>query len=111
MALLTASQVSRSGVRIDDGVAPTAGTGDTFANTGSELVVVKNDSGASINVTFDITATVDGAAVTDPSQAVADGTVKVFGPFPTRYYGSTMKFTCSAVTSVKAKVIKQALES
>lgn len=107
MALLTAAVLARTGVDIA-GVTP-GGSGDTFVNTGQEYVIVKNSSGGSINVTLDVVATVDGAAVTDPVVAVGAGVEKMIGPFPTGWYNDgngQAKVTCSATTSVTIKVVK-----
>lgn len=107
MAVLTVATVTRAGVDVV-GVEP-AGGGDTFANTGYEFVEVNNASGSSITVTLDITKTVDGAAVTDPTVTVADGVTKIIGPFPTSLYNdsnSRVKVTCSATTGVTVKALK-----
>lgn len=110
MALLTPVLSSRAGVALT-GVTPTASTGDTFANTGKEYIFVNNGSAGSINVTLDMVATLDGAAVTDPVVAVGAGVTKVIGPLPPALYsvglvsGGVAKFTCSAVTDITVKVI------
>ena len=107
MATLTATPITRAGIDIA-GVQPGAG-GDEFVNTGKELVLINNASGGSIDVTLDIKSTVDGAAVTDPVVAVADGVTKAFGPFQKSYYNDTTndraKVTCSAQTGVTIKVL------
>lgn len=108
MATLTATTITRSGVDVA-GVTPTASTGDNWANTGYELVEIKNGSGGSINVTLDITAAPDGLAVTDPVVAVAAGATKIIGPFPPGIYNDgngLAKVTCSSVSSVTIKVLK-----
>jgi hypothetical protein len=110
MALLTIATISRDGVDIAATDVPaTVTTGDTWANTGGEFFYVNNGSGSSINVTFDIQATVDGQAVADRVVAVGAGIAKVIGPFPTGQYndGSGLaKATCSAVTTVTVAVFK-----
>lgn len=109
MALLTATTVARTGV---DPVPVTAAdaAGDEWVNTGQEFLLVKNASGGSINVTLDIKATVDSAAVTDPVVAVANGATKIIGPFPKGIYNDSVtnraKATCSAVSSVTVLVLK-----
>lgn len=104
MALLTATSFSRSGVDVIGAAA--ASGGDTFANTGYEIFVVKNGSGGSINVTFTSTVTVDGQAVADKVVAVADGAHVSIGPFPVGYYDDTVAVAYSDVTSVTVKVLK-----
>jgi hypothetical protein len=108
MATLTAATVSRTGVDVAGAAADVAG--DEWANTGYEFVEVKNGSGSSINVTLDIQATLDGAAVTDPVVAVAAGATKIIGPFPKGIYNNSTtgraRIAYSAVTSVTTKVLK-----
>jgi hypothetical protein len=64
MATLTVVDITRAGVDVA-GVAPPPVTGDEWANTGRELLLVKNGSGAPINVTLDLKGTIDGLAITD----------------------------------------------
>lgn len=90
------------------GVTPDA-TGDVWANTGKEFVVIKNGSGSPINVTLKFQVTVDGVAPTDPVVAIAAGAQKLIGPFPVGIYNDASglaKVTCSAVTSVTLNVMK-----
>lgn len=106
MAILTAATVSRAGVDVV-GAAAGAG-GDSFANTGKEFLEVKNGGAASINVTLDIVATLDGQPVTDPVVAVGAGVTKIIGPFPTGIYNDAngrVNVSYSAVTSVTVKVL------
>lgn len=108
MATLTPVAVSLSGVDVA-GVTPTASTGDVFANTGKEIVEIKNASGSPITVTLDHLNSPDGAVITDPTVTVADGITKAIGPFPPGYYNNgsgQVKVTCSAVTSVTIKVLQ-----
>lgn len=89
-------------------VTPTITTGDTFANTGWEYVVIYNGNGSSCVVTLDITATYGStnAAITDPTVTIPTLTFAVIGPFPPTAYGTTTKVTCSVVTSVTIYVIR-----
>lgn len=108
MATLTPTALSRAGVDMA-GVAADA-AGDEWANTGKEFVEVKNGSGSSITVTNDIKATVDGAAVTDPTVTIAAGATKMIGPYPTGAYNDPTtgraRIAYSAVTSVTTKVVQ-----
>ncbi len=113
MALLTAALMSRAGVSTV-GALPTASTGDTWANTGAELVAIKNGAGAPMTVTLHIPATIDGAAAVDPTITIADGVTELVGPFPVGYYNDVnglAKVTCSPVTGSTIKVIKQVIGS
>lgn len=109
MATLTVGTTARTGLDCS-GTTPTITTGDEFANTGVECILIRNGSGGSITVTLDFKATPDGATVTDPTVTIADGVMKILGPWPTAYYNDSstgrMKFTCSSVTSVTAYVFK-----
>jgi hypothetical protein len=112
MALLTAAVLSRAGVSTV-GALPTVTTGDTWANTGAEMVAIKNASGGAMVVTLHIPATLDGAAAVDPTISIADGVTEVIGPFPPGIYNDPAtglaKVTCAPVTSSTIKVIKQVL--
>jgi hypothetical protein len=109
MATLTVTEISRDGVDVA-GVTPTAGTGDEWANTGRELILVANASGGSINVTLDLKGTIDGLAITDRVVAVGAGVTKAIGPFPTGIYNDSStgraKATCSATSSITIKALK-----
>jgi len=56
-----------------------------FPNDGKVEVRVANASGSTANLVFETPATVlsDELAIADKTGTVADGTEKVFGPFPT----------------------------
>jgi len=113
MALLSPSVSALTGVVLAPAAA-TASTGDTFANTGKEMLYVKNGSGSSINVTIDAPATCDfnvGAnAAHDQVVAVAAGVEKLIGPFPVARFNAAGLVTviCSAVTTVTVAVIAPA---
>lgn len=108
MAVLTATAITRAGVDVVGASAD--GAGDEWANTGYEVVEVKNGGGAGITVTLDVQATVDGAAVTDPTVSISAGQTKIIGPFAKGIYNNTSndraKITYSGVTSVTVKVLK-----
>lgn len=107
MTTLTVVPVTRAGVDVA-GVAVSAGP-DSFANTGKEILEIKNGSGGSINVTIPVQATVDGMAVASDVIAVGNGVTKAIGPFPTGMYNNgsgLVLFTCSATSSVTAKALQ-----
>lgn len=112
MAALTVSQVVKAGLTAPAGVTPTASTGDTFACTGKEVLVVVNNNGSSINVTVNSTAAAGaGLAQSNNVVAVANGATKYIGPFePSGYADSTGVATviCSAVSSVTIAVLRLA---
>lgn len=108
MATLSVGTTARTGL-VATGVTP-GGSGDEFANTGVECALIRNGSGAPVNVTIDFKAAPDGATVTDPVVAVAAGAITLIGPFPPAYYNDSstgrVKLTCSATTDVTISVFK-----
>lgn len=106
MGTYTVVDAARTGVDIA-GAAVAAS--DKFLNTGKEILLVKNGSGGSINVTITTPNTVDGNAIADPVVAVADGVTKEFGPFKRGTYNDTdgyVNVAYSGTSSVTAKVLR-----
>ncbi|MBA2952112.1 hypothetical protein GON03_19035 [Nocardioides sp. MAH-18] len=87
-------------------ITPAAG-GDTVP-IGSR-VIVRNGSGASINVTIDTPGNdTYGQARPDIVTAVAAGAVAIFGPFAVDLADpitQVVKLTCSATASVELRVV------
>lgn len=110
MALLTVATVAIAGVTPTTPATPTATTGDTFLNTGREVVELVNGSGSPVVVTIDVQRTTDGdgATVTDPTVTVAAGARKFVGPFPASYNDASglVKITFASVTSNTITVLK-----
>lgn len=108
MGLLTAVALTRDGIQVDTGTAA-AGGGDSFVNTGRELVAITNGDASSKDITFDIQRTLDGEAVTDKVVTVPAGQTFLAGPFPTSIYNDAdgeVQITYSATTSVTVKVVR-----
>lgn len=107
MATLTVYTATLAGIAAAT-ATPTASTGDTFANTGGEYVLIYNGNASTCTVTLDVTATFGStsAAITDPTVAVLTTAYAVIGPFPVSAYGATCKVTCSQTTSVTLIVFK-----
>lgn len=110
MAVLTVSSVDRNGVDLAAGLVAAAGGGDSFPNTGTELLVIQNTSGSIITVTMVIQSTVDAQTVTSRTFTVAATTgLKIVGPFPTTIYNDTnsrVNLTYSGVTNLKVCPVK-----
>jgi hypothetical protein len=112
MALLTTQPTSRTpGVDISAAalVAADAGLSDKWANTGRELLIVNNGSGAPITLTFNIVGQIDGQTPAGPTATVAAGKTRIFGPFPQNAYNTTLNqasVSYSAVTSVLVGVVQ-----
>lgn len=86
------TQSSRAGT-----VLPAATTGDatnnhSVANDGRTILEVNNTGASSRNITFILTATVDGLAVTSRVEAIPAGETQLFGPFDPNTYGTTLNF-------------------
>lgn len=84
------TQSSRAGT-----VLPAATTGDatnnhSVVNDGRVILMVKNTGATSRNITFALTTTVDGLAVTSRVEAIPAGETQLFGPFDPNSYGSTL---------------------
>lgn len=104
---LTVQNTGRAGVEVTMS-APDVTDGVEFLNTNQKpILLVENGSGASIDVTLQITATLDGLALPDRTVAVAAGALKAIGPFPDLYEQSDgyIRATFSSITSVTAGVI------
>ncbi len=110
MATLTVNALSRTVFNLTDNDAAAAAGGDQFANTGKEAVYFLNSSVGDITVTFVIQATVDGAAVTNPTQVVPAGEAVLVGPFPPAIYTNSstgrMSMTYSGVTTFFVAVVQ-----
>lgn len=114
MAALTVATSKRSTNGNDlAGVAASVG-GDTFVNTGTELLVIKNGGGSGITLTVATPVTVDSLAVTDLTATIGAGETRMLGPFPPGIYNDTLaaggivSLSYSGVTSVTVAVIKPA---
>jgi hypothetical protein len=104
MATLTVTSITTAGVS-PAGVAA-AGGGDSFPNTGGELLLITNAGGGDITLTAATSMTVEGLAVADLAVVIPAGQARALGPFPRYLYGTSVALTYSGVTSVSVKVLK-----
>lgn len=92
--------------------AVTASTGDTWQNTGQEMLVINNGNGSPTVVTIPLPcggSSPDGNAITSKTVSVAAGKVEFIGPFPVGQYNDATgvaKATCSVTASVTVGVFK-----
>ena len=103
---LTVQTTSRTGAAVTL-VAPDGGNGNSFVNTGQEVLLV--DTGAAIGkLTVATTAEVDGLAVADRTLTTASASLYHWGPWPVGVYGATPTITYSGTTLTIAaiKVVK-----
>jgi hypothetical protein len=106
MAVLTVLDAKRATDGTDLAGAAAAGGGDSFANDGMTVLVIKNGGGSPITLTAVTTITIDGLAVTDLTCSIGAGATRAVGPFPTSYYSSTVSLTYSGVTSVTVQPLR-----
>jgi len=100
MADLSIQTIARAG--ITPAYVAAAGGGDAFANSGKELIHIKN-GGSTMTLTIVTQATQDGLAVADRAVVVTGGEERVIGPFPASIYNDgtgKVQLTYSAVTTV-----------
>ena len=114
MSTLTTQTFDETG---NDLTLTAASSGDNFANTGKEFLIITNNDTAAKTVTV----TAQDTSFDDPSFGVsvkqdqsvsvsANGGVAAMGPFPTRAFNDTnnnVQITYSAVTSLEIAVVKQ----
>jgi len=92
-------------------ITPTAVTGDQFVNTGSQYIVVHNDSAGAVTMTVTTPALADNddLEIEDRVITIGIGDISITGPWPRDLYNDedrkvTMVF--SAVTDIKLAVIE-----
>lgn len=110
--LVAQQSAAPAGTVVTDGT-PSASDFYYWPNNGKDLLIVKNGSGSSINVTINRYGTFDGDTVADRVVAVAAGAEKVIGPFDMGIYNAPSGglegnaiFAFSAGTSVTYKIIR-----
>ncbi|MGW5426870.1 hypothetical protein ACWET9_06535 [Streptomyces sp. NPDC004059] len=89
---LTAIQASRSGTTLPAAVAGDATNGNSIANDGRTILIVKNTNAASTSrtITFATVRSIDGLTAPTRQETLAAGETQVFGPFNPNDYGSTL---------------------
>jgi hypothetical protein len=110
---LTPVTSAAAGAAIVAPVAVDATNGNSFVNTGREMVEITNGGGSSITVTIVTNGTfnVNGVqyAVADVTVTIAAGASKVCGPFDKGLFNDpttgAVQMTWSSGTSVTARVI------
>lgn len=89
---LTAIQATRSGTTLPPATAGDATNGNSIANDGRVILIVKNTNGASTSrtITFATVRSVDSLANPTRSETLTAGETQVFGPFSPTDYGNTL---------------------
>jgi len=85
--------------------------GDTFANTGAQLLLVEhtNQAGSAVTLTIATTLTIDGEAVNDKQIVIAPGEKHLLGPFPPNVYNDAngnVVLSYSSATDIDVTVIQ-----
>jgi hypothetical protein len=109
MAVLSVQNITRAGFNLDQNDVAAAGGGDSFPNTGQEMLYVRNGGGSQITVTLAYQVTFDGQTIPSKTVAVPAGEAMLIGPFPTGSYNdanSRANVTYSGVTSVTVAALK-----
>lgn len=84
--------------------------GNFFTNTGNEMLLVANDSGAPLVITVVTEETIDGLAVQDRAITVADGDTQLIGPFSKKTYNDEdglVNLTTDAQADITVALIKK----
>jgi uncharacterized protein (DUF697 family) len=110
---LTPVTTAAAGVVLAAAAAVDAVNGNSFVNTGRELIEITNGSGSPITVTFITTQTYNIGAVTyaiaDLAVTIAAGVTKACGPFDKTLFNDSATGTVgvdfSSGTTVTARVI------
>lgn len=96
---ITATQASRAGTVLPAATAGDVANGNSIANDGRVVLIVKNTNGASTarTITFTTAKSVDGLTFPVRSETIPAGETQVFGPFPPTDYGTTLAFNVDNV--------------
>lgn len=109
MAILSVAPAVRgAGLDLTTLVAA-AGGGDSFANTGKEVFLMKNASAGVITATFTAQISLDGRTLPALAVVVGIGLTVMVGPFATGIYNDTnglVQVTYSGVTTFTVKPIQ-----
>lgn len=107
---LTVTTSAKTGTTQPALAAVDAVNGNSFVNTGREIIEIANGAGAPITVTFVTTLTYQGYAIADQTVTVTNGTTKICGPFDTALFNdatdNTIGVDYSSGTTITARVTK-----
>lgn len=89
---LTAIQATRAGTVLPAATAGDVTNGNSVANDGRVILIVKNTNAASTarTITFATVRSVDGLTNPTRSETIPAGETQVFGPWPPTDYGATL---------------------
>lgn len=88
---ITVNQITRAGTTLASETTGDASNNHQCANNGGVFVLAHNTGAGARTVTFVIQKTVDSVTPTPVAHSLAAGATKLFGPFPTSIYGTTLQ--------------------
>jgi hypothetical protein len=106
---LSVQTITRAGLNASFTAATDVNAWAIPNNDGKMFVRVKNSDASPHTVTLDITQSVDGAAVTDPTVSVPAGEERDIGPFPPNIYNQAdgrVHLNLDGFTSMTAALLK-----
>lgn len=109
MATLTPVTAVRTGLDIVGAAVAAATLGDTFPNTGRELLFIANGDVSDMTLTIVTPATLAGQAVADRTVTIPAGESRLIGPFPVGIYNNAaggVDLTYSSVTDLTVYVVR-----
>jgi hypothetical protein len=89
---IAATQASRAGTVLPAATAGDVTNGNSTANDGRVVLIVKNTGASSRTITFSTVRSVDGLTNPVRSESIPAGETHVFGPFDANDYGSTLAY-------------------
>ena len=91
---IAATQATRSGAVLPAATAGDAVNGNSTANDGRVVLIVRNTNGASTarTITFQTNVSVDGLTAPVRSETIPAGETQVFGPFSPNDYGNVLAY-------------------
>lgn len=106
MALIPVEVIDRPGIN-PAGIAANVG-GDTFNNTGREIIFLENGDASPTTATVAVEQQLDGNAVVPlavTNVPATNGRIMV-GPFDKTVYGSSVSITYTSITSLNVSVLR-----
>lgn len=106
---LTVTTITPGGAVLPALGAVDATNGNTFPNTGREVIEIANGAGAPITATFTTTGSYTTAggstfAIADHPVTITNATSKSVGPFEVGLFSSTVTIAWSSGTTITARV-------
>jgi hypothetical protein len=101
---LTVQDITQAGVALT--TAPATGAGDSYANTGQEIIYVDNAGASPCNMTVAAPKLCNQGFNHPLVVTIPAGTKHYCGPFEVARYGSTVNLTYDQVVSVNIAVFK-----